>query len=179
MDVSENRSVNEQEKSAVDNQNGAFPVLKRVNKSLGNDIETIDLDMTPIMNLFMVLIPFLMSMAVFTQLAVIDFSLPPAQDGSQANSQESKELDVSIIISESGYRIVGTGKKLDLVPKIRGKYQYDKLRKILKAVKFQYPSQKSVVLVFEQDVLYDDIIKFMDICRESQLPDIGLSGEIG
>ena len=54
-----------------------------------------------------------------------------------------------------------------------------KLRALLKAVKFQYPSQNSVVLVFEGNILYDDIIKFMDVCRESQFPDIGLSGDIG
>lgn len=159
--------------------NGAKPALKRVNKSLGNDTESIDLDMTPIMNLFMVLIPFLMSMAVFTQLAVIDFSLPPAASEGETTATEQKELDISIVVSSKGFRIVGTGKKLELIPKNRGKYQFEQLRALLKAVKFQYPSQKSVVLVFEADTLYDDIIKFMDVCRESQFPDIGLSGDIG
>lgn len=156
----------------------AFPVMQRVNKSLGGKIESIDLDMTPIMNLFMVLIPFLMSMAVFTQLAIIDFSLPPAQGESDV-TESTKELDISIVVSENGFRIVGTGKKLDLIPKVRGRYQMEKLRTLLKAVKFQYPSQKSVVLVFDGNTLYDDIIKFMDVCRESQFPDIGLSGDIG
>lgn len=161
------------------NSAGAKPALKRINKSLGNDNEAIDLDMTPIMNLFMVLIPFLMSMAVFTQLAVIDFSLPPAVSAAEVLESEQKELDISVVVTSKGFRIIGTGKKLDLIPKKRGKYQYDKLRALLKAVKFQYPSQKSVVLVFEPDTLYNDIIKFMDVCRESQFPDIGLSGDIG
>ena len=156
----------------------AFPVMQRVNKSLGGKIESIDIDMTPVMNLFMVLIPFLMSMAVFTQLAIIEFSLPPAQTEGDA-AESTKELDISIVVSENGYRIVGTGKKLDLIPKVRGKYQIEKLRTLLKAIKFQYPSQKSVVLVFDGNTLYDDIIKFMDVCRESQFPDIGLSGDIG
>jgi biopolymer transport protein ExbD len=161
-----------------------FPPMKRVNKSLGRNLDTIDLDVTPVMNLFMVIIPFLLSMAVFTHVAVIDFSLPPAQsEGEEA--LETKELDISIVItmpsenSMGGFRIVGTGKKLDLVPMVRGKFQYDILRVLLKEVKFQYPSQKSVVLVIDGNVLYDDIIQFMDICRESQFPDIGLSGEIG
>lgn len=156
----------------------AFPVMQRVNKSLGGNIESIDLDMTPVMNLFMVLIPFLMSMAVFTQLAIIEFSLPPAQTEGEA-AESTKELDISIVVTDNGFRIVGTGKKLDLIPKVRGKYQVEKLRTLLKAIKFQYPSQKSVVLVFDGNTLYDDIIKFMDVCRESQFPDIGLSGDIG
>ncbi|MBD3392161.1 MAG: hypothetical protein GF418_08790 [Chitinivibrionales bacterium] len=162
----------------------AFPPMKRVKKSMGRDFEMIELDVTPVMNLFMVLIPFLVSMAVFTHIAVIDFSLPPAQMDTDAVG-ESKELDISIVItmpgqsSSGGFRIVGTGKKLDLVPMVRGKFQFDVLRMLLKEVKFQYPSQKSVVLVIDGNVLYDDIVTFMDICRESQFPDIGLSGEIG
>ena len=138
----------------------------------------IDLDVTPVMNLFMVLIPFLVSMAVFIHIAAIDFSLPPAQTEEGA-VEDSKELDISIIVTSSGFRIVGTGKKLDLIPRLQGQYQFEKLRVLLKAIKFEYPSQKSVVLVLEADILYNDIIKFMDICRESQFPDIGLSGDIG
>lgn len=157
---------------------GAFPATKRAKKSTSKDIEPIDLDVTPVMNLFMVLIPFLVSMAVFTHLAVVDFSLPPS-DTSSDMITEAKELDISIVITAEGFRVVGTAKKLDLVPRVQNRYQFEQLRALLKAIKFEYPSQKSVVLVIEADVIYDDIIRFMDICRESQFPDVGLSGDIG
>lgn len=156
----------------------AFPATKRAKKSTSKEIELIDLDVTPVMNLFMVLIPFLVSMAVFTHLAVVDFSLPPS-NGSAGGESETKELDISIVITAEGFRIVGTGKKLDLIPRVHNKYQFEQLRSLLKAIKFEYPSQKSVVLVIEADVIYEDIIRFMDICRESQFPDVGLSGDIG
>lgn len=156
----------------------AFPATKRSKKATARDLELIDLDVTPVMNLFMVLIPFLVSMAVFTHIAVIDFSLPPAQTEGGSEG-ESKELDISIVVTSTGFRIVGTGKKLDLIPRVKGQYQFEQLRVLLKAIKFEYPSQKSVVLVLDPEVLYDDIVKFMDVCRESQFPDIGLSGDIG
>jgi biopolymer transport protein ExbD len=155
----------------------AFPVMKRANKSLSRDVESIDLDLTPFMNLMMFFIPFLATMAAFTHLAIVEFSLPPASAPELAAGPE-KELDISIVITDEGFRIVGTGKKLDLIPRVRGSYQFDQLRILLKAIKFEYPSQKSVVLVMSSDILYDDIIKFMDTCRESQFPDIGLSGEV-
>ena len=158
----------------------AFPVMKRTAKATSKDIETFDLDITPMMNIFMILIPFLVSMAVFTQIAVVEFSLPPAQAPGGAGSDEpTKELDISVVITPTGFQIVGTGRKLDMMPKVQGDYQFEQLRALLKAIKFQYPSQKSVVLVFDGEVLYDDIVKFMDVCRESQFPDIGLSGDIG
>jgi biopolymer transport protein ExbD len=64
----------------------AYPATKRAKKSTSKEIELFDLDVTPVMNLFMVLIPFLVSMAVFTHLAVVDFSLPPANTPSQENT---------------------------------------------------------------------------------------------
>ena len=160
-----------------------LPATKRVKKGVGQDMESIDLDVTPLMNIMMVLIPFLITMAVFTQIAVVDFSLPPAQAQASAAgpavADSSKALDISVVITNDGFRIVGTGKKLDIIPRARGQYQFDQLRMLLKAIKFEYPSQQSVVLVIDSEVLYDDVIKFMDVCRESQFPDIGLSGAIG
>jgi biopolymer transport protein ExbD len=168
------------QKNAIDNKpmKKAFPASKRKGKSTGKDVDSFDLDITPMMNIFMMLIPFLVSMAVFTQIAVVEFSLPPAQTPGESEG-ESKELDISIVVTPTGFQIVGTGRKLDMLPKEQGEYQFSQLKALLKAIKFQYPSQKSVVLVFDGEVLYDDIIKFMDICRESQFPDIGLSGDIG
>jgi biopolymer transport protein ExbD len=159
----------------------AFPATKRNKRSAGGaEVESIDLDVTPMMNVMLVLIPFLISMAVFTNIAVIDFSLPPAAGtGAVADTAETKELDISIVVTAQGFRIVGSGKKLDLVPQYQGQFQWEILRAMLKEVKFQYPSQKSVVLVLDGNILYDDVVHFMDICRESQFPDIALSGEIG
>lgn len=157
----------------------AFPVTKRVDKGKSKEIDSFDLDVTPFMNLFVVLVPYLVSMAVFTQITIIQFSLPPAASAETTINQEMKELDISIVITNKGFQIVGTGKKLDLIPKLKGSYQWLQLKTVLQAIKFEYPSQKSIVLVIEPDVLYDDIVKFMDICREAQFPDIGLSGEIG
>ncbi len=155
----------------------AFPATKRAKKSLSKDVEMIDLDLTPFMNVLMVLIPFLAVMSVFTHIAILEFSLPPAQTEG-GGVQQSKELDISVVITQDGFRVVGTGKKLDLVPKVRERYQLEQLRALLGAIKFEYPSQKSLVLVVGPDILYDDVIHFMDTCRESQFPDIGLSGEI-
>jgi biopolymer transport protein ExbD len=159
----------------------AYPVMKRNQKSRGQDSEVMDIDVSSYLNVFLALLPMLITMAVFTQIAVIDFSLPPAAEPGAAaqNPQDMKDLDISIVVTPAGFRIVGTGKQLDLVPTERGTYQFEKLRAFLKAIKFQYPSQKSVILVLDGEILYDDIVKFMDVCRECQFPDIALSGEIG
>ena len=63
----------------IEKQKKSFPVMKRANKSLSKDIEAFELDVTPFMNLMMFFIPFLATMAAFTHLAIVEFSLPPAQ----------------------------------------------------------------------------------------------------
>jgi len=138
----------------------------------------IDIDLTPFMNIFMVLVPFLAVMAVFTKIAVLEFSLPPAQVEGVGANVPAKDLDVSIVITDEGYRIVGTGKKLDIIPKTPGPISIGSVKDVAKSDKIRISVQKSLVLVLAPDVLYDDVIHFMDVCRESQFPDIGLSGEI-
>ena len=156
------------------------PASKRVERGKGMVREEgVELDVTPVMNLFLVLIPFLVSMAVFTHLAVVEFSLPPAAsegEDEQEKTDKTKELDVSIVVTPKGYTIVGSGQKFPLVPISSGQYNYALLVKQLRAIKYKYPGQESIVLVFSPEVLYNDIIRFMDRCRESQFPNIGLSG---
>ena len=54
----------------------AFRPSKRKDKALSAAVETDDLDVTPLMNVLIILIPFLITMAVFTSVAAINFSLP-------------------------------------------------------------------------------------------------------
>ena len=49
-----------------------------------------DLDVTPVMNMFVILIPFLVSMAVFAHVSIIEFSLPPNVGPSMAASQQNQ-----------------------------------------------------------------------------------------
>jgi len=118
------------------------PATKRAMRGVGaGGLETVELDVTPVMNLFLVLIPFLVSMAVFTHLAVVEFSLPPGvspDDAKGQNDEVSNELDISIVITNKGYTIVGSGQKLPMIPKIDGKYNFTALEARLKVIKYNY-----------------------------------------
>jgi len=159
----------------------AFRPSKRKDKAVSALIEEPDLDVTPIMNMFVILIPFLVSMAVFTQIAAINFSLPPAAaegEGGAAPVDEQNRLDISIAITGTGFTIAGTGQVMPPIPKNGGKYDLSSLDKVLRAVKMSYPQQEDIVLLVEQEIVYEDIVAVMDVCREAQFPNIGLSGGI-
>ncbi|OGS37211.1 MAG: hypothetical protein A2293_15140 [Elusimicrobia bacterium RIFOXYB2_FULL_49_7] len=160
----------------------AFQPSKRKEKALSSLVEDVDLDVTPVMNLLVVLIPFLVSMAVFTQISAISFSLPPAMEEGDANSAsdqkagEQETLDISIALTDAGLTVTGTGQVMPLIAKRNGKYDLDALNKVLRAVKIRYPKQEDIVLIIEQEVLYEDIVGVMDLCRDAHFPNIGLSG---
>jgi biopolymer transport protein ExbD len=77
--------------------------------------ELVELNLAPIMNLVMILIPLLLLSVVFEQMGVINVSAPKLSVGPE--TQEPKEdekppLQLTIGISTSGFTIAATGSKL-------------------------------------------------------------------
>jgi biopolymer transport protein ExbD len=73
-----------------------------------------DLDLLPIMNLFSILIPFLLSMAVFQKLAVVEVNMP-AQSMSQEQTEEQPDLqalNLTVAITNGYFEIWAMGGSL-------------------------------------------------------------------
>ncbi len=141
----------------------------------------IDLDMTPMMNMLIILISFLVTMVVFTQLAVIKFNLPPSGPGeagtqSAADTATHPEVDITLVVSENGFQVIGEGRKLDPIPKGAQGYDFPRLGQFMKRLKEEYPSAESVVMLIDSNIVYQDIITSMDVLRENKFPKILLSG---
>jgi biopolymer transport protein ExbD len=145
----------------------------------------IDLDMTPMMNMLIILISFLVTMVVFTQLAVIKFNLPPqggeGGDGAKAapdTAQKGPSADITVLVSENGFQIIGEGRKLDPIPKGSKDYDYARLAQFMRKLKDEYPAAEDVVLLIDSAIVYQDIITTMDVMRENKFPNILLSGGV-
>ncbi len=73
--------------------------------------KTKDLDLLPFMNLFAILIPFLLSVAVFEKLGILELNLPkrgmPTPDNSQ-NMVDPLKLNLTLIVTDE-YLTVGAG----------------------------------------------------------------------
>jgi biopolymer transport protein ExbD len=146
----------------------------------------IDLDMTPMMNMLIILISFLVTMVVFTQLAVIKFNLPPSQGGAGGDeaksgpdtTQKGPTVDITVLVSENGFQIIGEGRKLDPIPKGTKDYDYPRLGQFMRKLKEEYPLAEDVVLLIDSAIVYQDIITTMDVMRENKFPNILLSGGV-
>jgi biopolymer transport protein ExbD len=137
----------------------------------------IDVNILPVMNIFLLLIPFLLLTAVFVRLAVIELSLPTLGKGEGPPQYDQEKLVLIILaVRENGFQLKSLGFKFDPIDNINGQYNYNLLVNQLKEIKLQHPQAEDIIISPEARVKYDIIIKVMDRCRESGFPNVSLSG---
>lgn len=137
----------------------------------------IDVNILPVMNIFLLLIPFLLLTAVFVRLAVIELSLPTLGKGEGPPQYDQEKLVLIILaIRENGFQLKSLGFKFDPIDNTNGQYNYTLLVNQLKEIKLQHPQAEDIIISPEAHVKYDIIIKVMDRCRESGFPNVSLSG---
>ncbi len=138
-------------------------------------------ELVPFIDMLVVCCCFLLMSASLLQTAVIEISLPSAAAAGSAGAPQAPqagELNLSLIITDEGLRIGGSGAILPLIPKKGRSYDWDKLTKNLKDIKKQFPNQDSIIIISEPEIVYDNIVQAMDRCVMEGFPDISLSGQI-
>ncbi len=138
--------------------------------------ENMDIDVTPIMNMFVVLIPFLVSMAVFTHLSVHQFYLPSEAGASLEQSKGPVKLKTTVVLSGEALLVSVGGEVVDSLPlNDEGKYPFDSLPAVLqKARELSGDKEKSVVSVRDQ-VPFKHVVTVMDLCRANGFTGVGLA----
>lgn len=147
-----------------------------------NKLKEIPLDIRPVMNLMVVLIPILLYSAEFVKLSIRELNLPPASagtgqgDGSEIREKE-KRLQLTVIISKRGFYIgnrsgfltgeADTESDPTITIQDDGEYDYDRLQEMLIEIKGKVKGQgfvdeKSVIISAEADVEYKHILRVID-----------------
>ncbi len=141
-----------------------------------------DLNIMPVMNLFLILVPFLLVTATFVELAVLDISLPEMQSSSrqaqqQQQAQERKAVVLNLLaIRENGIELKSPTFTFGLIPRQRDGYDYNLLKSCLTQVKQKFPDAVDVVIAPEDNIRYQVVIDIMDRCREAGFPNVSISG---
>ena len=140
-----------------------------------------DLNITPFMNLMVVLIPFLLSGVVFSRLSILEMSLPTAEAESSSPQTEKAPFRLIVTLREKGLSVVGTALGRVVFPSKKGKYDLEGLIHLLLKVKAQYPLEEGLTLLSEPEISYELLVSVMDACRENEekalFPEISI-GEV-
>jgi biopolymer transport protein ExbD len=116
------------------------------------------LEITAFINLIVVLVPFLLSVAVFTRLAVIDLSLPAQTTG----KAEQLEIVIRPDALEVGDRIGGL---IQRIPDLNGAHDVKALAALVHELKTKFPKQLDATVLSEPNTAYDTLVQVMDVVR--------------
>jgi biopolymer transport protein ExbD len=128
--------------------------------------EAVHLELTAFINLIVVLVPFLLSTAVFSRLAVMDLSLPAPSNA--VEQLKGNDLKLEVVIRRDAYevgdRIGGLIQRIERNPdKPNGELKT--LSGLMVQIKQKFPDKTEVSVLAEPTTPYDHIVQVMDAVR--------------
>ncbi len=144
-------------------------------------------NLVPLMNLFITIIPFLLTIVVISQVALIamNFSKPGSETsgtgGSGSGPGAAQEIKLIIMASSDGmemypgFKIRGWGNEIpirntDIGVGFQG-YNYIELNRILGDIKKSINLNEISVIVYP-DVLYGTLVQTIDLCKSNGFPNV-------
>jgi biopolymer transport protein ExbD len=122
-----------------------------------------ELLLVPMIDIFTVLVTFLLMTAVFSRTVVLQLDLPTAN---AAMPDLPKDLQLEVLVRHDLLEVAdrNTGPLKDLPNTPQG-YDYDGLTEFLKMVKAKFPQKTDASVLLEKDTPYDTLVQVMDHVR--------------
>lgn len=136
--------------------------VRRLHKSAAH------LEITAFINLIVVLVPFLLSTAVFTRLAVIDLSLPAQSSGLAQLKVNDLQLEITIRPDavEVGDRIGGL---IDRIPNKDAVPDVAALSRLVQQIKAKFPDKTDATVLALPNTPYNTLVQVMDAVRSGHV----------
>jgi biopolymer transport protein ExbD len=132
--------------------------------------EAAHLEITAFINLIVVLVPFLLSTAVFTRLSVIDLSLP-AQSNERIEKLTENNLQLEVVVRqdalEVGDRIGGLIQRIPATT--TGAPDVHALQTLVQQIKTKFPDKTEATVLAEPNTSYDTLVQVMDVVRAGHM----------
>jgi biopolymer transport protein ExbD len=126
------------------------------------------LEITAFINLIVVLVPFLLSVAVFTRLSVIELSLPAqVSESIKEKLDPDKPLKLEVVVRDDRLEVQDKiGGLIQSIPNLAGKGPDTKaLSQVVAAVKNRFPQHDDATVLAENTTSYDTLVRVMDALR--------------
>lgn len=127
------------------------------------------LEITAFINLIVVLVPFLLSTAVFTRLSVIDLTLPARNTGA-LEQVKADNLQLEVVVRadalEVGDRLGGLIERIAATP--TGP-DVKALSRLVQQLKTRFPDKLDATVLAEPNTPYDTLVQVMDAVRAGHM----------
>lgn len=132
-----------------------------------------ELNITAFMNLMVVLVPFLLISAVFSQMTILELNLPK-DTGAQQNKNQKKERNFEVIVRADSLVVSDTlGGVIKKIVKKNGTHDFEALSGLLKKIKSKFPDKQNITILLEPNIEYELLVKTMDTVRVITVFDSG------
>jgi biopolymer transport protein ExbD len=125
------------------------------------------LEIAAFLNLIVVLVPFLLSTAVFSRLAVLDLTLPAQSSGIE---NLKGDLQLEVVIRPDGLNVGDRiGGQIMWIANTASGYDYRTLSQLMQELKSRFPDKTEASILAESNTPYDVLVQVMDGVREGHL----------
>jgi len=125
-----------------------------------------ELLLVPMIDIFTVLVTFLLMTAVFSRIAIIELDIPSSASGKV--TEPSFRLEV--IIRDAGFELTNGSALIASIPKVNGAYDLKTLAELALSLKRDHPGADDASVLLEPDIAYDHLIQVMDAIRSAEVP---------
>ena len=125
------------------------------------------LEVTAFINLIVVLVPFLLSTAVFSRLAVLELTLPAQSSGVE---HLKGDLQLEVVIRTDGLNVGDRiGGQIEWIANKDSGYDYPALSQLMLELKAKFPDKTAASILAEPGTPYDVLVGVMDAVRETHV----------
>jgi biopolymer transport protein ExbD len=125
-----------------------------------------ELLLVPMIDIFTVLVTFLLMTAVFSRIAIVELELPSAA----SQSAVEPRFRLEVIVRESGLELTNGSSRIAAIPNVNGEYDLKTLSQLALSLKGDYPDADDASVLLEPEIAYDHLIQVMDAIRSTELP---------
>lgn len=142
---------------------------------------SLNLNLVPFVDLFSTLIIFLISTAVWDQLAAIKTSMG-AQDRPSMNvpKEDIKKIksDVKVTVTDKSVEMFDAGRTTRF-QKNGDQWDFTQLEEFFTAMRAKYPEKLDMLLISSDEALYEDVVAVMDRSMAQNFREIIVTGNEG
>ena len=122
-----------------------------------------ELLLVPMIDIFTVLVTFLLMTAVFSRTVVLQLNLPASQTEFR---EPPPGLQIEVMVRKQLLQVADRNSgPLATLPNTAAGYNYDGLTEYLKRIKAKFPEKTDATILLEADTPYDTLVQVMDRVR--------------
>ena len=125
-----------------------------------------ELMLVPMIDIFTVLVTFLLMTAVFSRITIVELQLPSAKSTTTA----APRFRLEVIVRDQGLELTNGSALIATIPKVNGAYDLKSLAELAIALKRDNPDSDDASVLMEPTIAYDHLIQVMDAIRSAEMP---------